>query len=363
MHTTISTEELIRLYSTPEACAQIVGLRYISGVVDGYGRRKAGKGFTFTDSDGKALKNKKQITWIKELVIPPAWQEVWIAADTQSHILATGIDERGRKQYIYHPKWRVARDLLKFYRMIMFAEQLPLIRNVIRSQLEETNLSQDKVMAAMLWILDNTYIRIGNDIYLEENDSVGLTTLADHNIVIAGPVVTFSFKAKSGKEQQFSLENKAIARIMTELKRIAGERFFQYVDEDETIHPIDASDVNKYLNTITKTHVTAKDFRTWGGTLMAFDHLVENDDSKKKPEKIIVGAVDSAAQVLGNTRSVAKSSYVHPHILSTYGSKNFEHYFTDAKTTRKKRGLDKRETELAAFLRLLFKEEFDLLAK
>lgn len=357
-----TTNDLIKLYSDPETCARIVGLQY-GGEQQGWGRRKAGTGFVYLDRKGGRITGTPNKKWIESLVIPPAWKEVWINPNKNGHILATGIDEKARKQYIYHPKWRVVRDLLKFYRMIVFAEQLPHIRRTVDKQLELKELTFDKVAATMLWLLDNTYIRIGNDVYLEENESVGLTTLADHNIVIAGTVVSFSFKAKSGKEQQFSIEDRKIAQIMAELQSSAGERFFQYQDESGEPQPIDAASLNTFLASITETHVTAKDFRTWGGTLLAFNHLVENNSKQQKPEKLVVEAVDSAAQVLGNTRAVAKSSYVHPHILSTYGSKNFDHYYLKAKKSRKMAGLDSRESELVTFLQLLFEEEFDLLAQ
>ena len=356
-----SLHQLAQIYADGERCAQLVGLSYSSLETPGFGRQKAGKGFTFIDTNGQTITNKKVKQRLKELVIPPAWEQVWICPDEKAHILVTGLDERGRKQYIYHPKWRVTRDLLKFYRSIMFARQLPKIRKLIQAHISRPGLGYDKVIATMLWILDNTYIRIGNSVYLAENESVGLTTLADHNIVIAGPVVTFSFKAKSGKQQQFSIEDKTIARIMQELSSVAGERFFQYCDENGEFHPIEAIDLNEYLKSIVSVSVTAKDFRTWGGTLLAFNHLIENQNTEEKVDKVIIQAVDTAATVLGNTRAVARSSYVHPHILSTYGSKNFDHYYEQSKATRALAGLDKRESELMYFLELLFEEEFDLL--
>lgn len=358
---TSTLQQLASIYADAEKCAGLVGLRYGSLDEKGYGRRKAGRGFVFIDNKGKPLVGEKTKQRLKELVIPPAWQDVWISPDGTAHILATGTDERGRKQYIYHPKWRIARDLLKFYHCILFAEQLPKIRRIINEQMSHSGLGREKVIATMLWILDNTYIRIGNSVYFEENESVGLTTLADHNIVIADTVVTLSFKAKSGKQQQFSIEDKRVAKIMTELNELAGERFFQYKDDEGKLHSVEAIDLNEYLKTTTGTSITAKDFRTWGGTLLAFNHLIENHTTSKKTEKIIVEAVDAAADVLGNTRAVARASYVHPHILDTYGSKNFDHYYEQAKTARKLPHLDKREVELLHFLKLLFEEEFDLL--
>lgn len=349
------------MYSDAKKCAELVGLRYSSLEEKGYSRRKAGRGFVFVDGNGKILTGKKNKQRLRELVIPPAWHDVWISTDKTAHILATGIDERGRKQYIYHPKWRITRDLLKFYRSILFAQQLPKIRRIIKEQMRRPGLRREKVIATMIWILDNTYIRVGNSVYFEENESVGLTTLADHNIVIADTVVTFSFKAKSGKLQQFSIDDKRVAAIMAELSKLAGERFFQFKDEKGMLNAVEAIDLNDYLKSITGTSITAKDFRTWGGTLLTFNHLIENQSSPKKTEKRIIEAIDTAADVLGNTRAVAKNSYVHPHILDTYGSKNFDHYYQTAKAAPKPPNLDKREAELLHFLKLLFDEEFDLL--
>lgn len=360
---TPTVDTLTDLYSDTKTCAKLIGLSYVDNdVAGGITRIKHGKGFSYRDLQNQKTIDKTMKAAIVELVIPPAWQEVWICPDQNGHILATGIDERGRKQYIYHPKWRTMRDLIKFYRMIVFGAALPKIRREIDRHLQHKDLSRDKVIAAMLWILDNTYIRIGNDIYFQENESVGLTTLTDKNIVIAGNVVTLSFKGKSGKDQQITFENKDIAGLLEELRSVRGARLFRYRSGDQW-QAIDSGDINQYLHEITATAVTAKDFRTWGGTLMAFDFLIEEDAKKKsmKPEKAVVAAVDQAAAILGNTRSVARASYVHPHLLSTYGHKDFGRYYEKAVSSRKLPGLDHRESELLHFLEELFVSEFDLL--
>lgn len=254
------------------------------------------------------------------------------------------------------------RDLIKFYRMIIFARVLPKIRRDIERNLGKRQLTQSKVIAAMLWILDNAYIRIGNDTYFQENESVGLTTLTDRNVVIAGPVVTLAFKGKSGKEQQITFENARIARLLDDLRQVKGARLFRYQDAAGDWHPIDSDDINRYLHDLTATQISAKDFRTWGGTLMAFMHLLEaSKEQAKKPEKAIVEAVDQAAAVLGNTRAVAKSSYVHPHLLDTYGSKDFRLNYELAAAERKVPGLGPRESELLHFLERLFEDQFTLL--
>lgn len=356
--------ELNDLYKDPEQCAKLIGLAYIDQEAIGFTRVKSGKGFAYRDINGKTIIDQKLKESITSLVIPPAWQQVWICPNGKGHVLATGIDEKGRKQYIYHPKWRTMRDLIKFYRLLVFAAALPKIRAVISKNLDRTDLDRDKVLAVMLWLLDNTYLRVGNDVYFHENDSVGLSTLTDKNIIVAGNVLRLFFKAKSGKHQQLAFEDARIARAIKELTKQRGRRLFRY-KEDGTYHEIIASDVNEYLQEITSLPITAKDFRTWGGTLMAFNHLVATyrlpEAKTPKPEKVAVEAVDAAANVLGNTRSVAKSSYIHPDLLTAYSKENFGEYYERVKMTHPKKGLDKRETELVSILTLLFEKEFTLL--
>lgn len=360
---TNTVTDLADLYEDSKTCAQLAGLTYIEGDIAGIRRLRHGKGFAYRTPTNTVLTDKKMKKRIAELVIPPAWQEVWICPDDKGHVLATGIDDKGRKQYIYHPKWRTLRDLIKFYRMIMFARALPKIRRTITKDLARPTLDRDKVIGVMLWLLDNTYLRIGNDTYLTENDSVGLTTLSDKNLVIAGPVITLSFRGKSGQEQQITLEDALVAKILRELIGQRGSRLFRYKDGTHSVN-IESSDINNYLHDVTDVHISAKDFRTWGGTLMAFNHLVETyklpDEETPKDEKVVVQAVDAAANVLGNTRSVARSSYIHPDILASYGHKNFARYFDHAKQQQKITGLDKRETELLVFLEQLFEDEFEL---
>lgn len=358
----MTLDVLTELYEDNKSCAKLVGLDYVDAETEGLRRLKHGKGFTYKDSRDRLIADAKLKQQIADLVIPPAWQEVWICPSNDGHLLATGIDEKGRKQYIYHPKWRTMRDLVKFYRMIIFARALPKIRADIDTELRKRALSRKKVMAAMLWILDNSYIRIGNDTYFQLNESVGLTTLTDKNIVIAKSVVTLSFKGKSGKDQQITFEHAGIAKLLDELRQVRGARLFRYQSDDGKWHSIASDDINSYLHDLTGERISAKDFRTWGGTLMAFLHLLEaNKQSRKKSDKLLVEAVDQAAAVLGNTRAVARSSYVHPHILATYGSKNFSKYHKQSNKTRDLKGLDKSENELLYFLEQLFEDEFKLL--
>jgi DNA topoisomerase-1 len=363
MPTAPTVDDLSDLYSNAEACAKLIGLTYVEPNDNGFGRARHGKGFRFIDKQAKAIADAKTKQRITDLVIPPAWEEVWICASDKGHVLATGVDEKGRKQYIYHPKWRTMRDLIKFYRMLIFGKALPKIRRDIDAHLKQRSLSKEKVMAIMLWILDNSYIRIGNDAYFVANESVGLTTLTDRNVIIAGPVVTLSFKGKSGKNQQITFENAGIAKVLDELRQVKGARLFRYQDAAKDWHSIDSEDINHYLHDLTAAQISAKDFRTWGGTLMAFMHLLKDAalDEDKKPEKVVIEAIDQAAAVLGNTRTVARSSYVHPHILQTYGHKAFDKYYAKAKAERKIAGLDTAESELYHFLEELFKDEFNLI--
>lgn len=361
---TESIQQLEALYSDTKTCAKLVGLSYMDGENAGYTRRKHGKGFRYLDSQNQVLADKELKQRITELVIPPAWQEVWICPKPNGHVLATGIDEKGRKQYIYHPKWRTMRDLIKFYRMVIFAKALPKIRADIDADLRKRNLSREKIIGVMLWLLDNTYIRIGNEQYYDQNESVGLTTLTDKNVVIAGPVTTLSFRGKSGKDQQITVDNKVVASVLSQLREQRGDRLFRY-QAGNSFHAIESADINSYLHELTGVAVTAKDFRTWGGTLMAFNHLIETEQlpaqQTPKPEKVAVEAIDTVAGILGNTRAVARSSYVHPHVLGVYGTKDFSKYYESAKRQRQLSGLDKRENELLYFLEQLFAAEFDLL--
>jgi len=363
---TNTLNDLSELYADNKACAALVNLTYIEGDdVPGITRAKAGTGFTYKTAHGHTITDEKLRERIEGLAIPPAWEDVWICPAASGHIQATGIDEKGRKQYIYHPKWRTMRDLIKFYRMIVFAEALPMIRQEIDASLQHPELDREKIIGAMLWLLDNTYIRIGNDAYFEENESVGLTTLSSTNVTIEGDLITLSFRGKSGKDQIKTAQNAVVAEILTKLKaQHGGTRLFRYKENDNYLN-IEADDINAYLHMLTGLQVSAKDFRTWGGTLMAFNHFVETsklpDADTPAPEKVAIDAVDAAADALGNTRAVARSSYVHPDILQAYSDKHFDLYYDKAKKKRATDGLDKREVEMLSFLEQLFEVEFELL--
>lgn len=356
--------DLTTLYADSKACARVVGLNYIEQEDAGFYRQRRGKGFSYRDAKGNIVTDKQIKQHIAELVIPPAWQEVWICPSDNGHVLATGIDDKGRKQYIYHPKWRTMRDLIKFYRLLIFANALPKIRQTVEANLGKPAFDRDKVLAVMLWLLDNTYLRIGNEVYFETNESVGLTTLSSKHLIVAGSVSTLSFKAKSGKMQQITFDDTRIAKALSELAKTKQPRLFTYQEKDGH-HTVESNDLNAYLHDLTGQSISAKDFRTWGGTLLAFDHLVSTyklpDEKTPKPDKVATEAIDAAADVLGNTRAVAKSSYVHPHILQAYAERDFAKYYETARSKRARHGLDKRETELVTVLEQLFEHEFTLL--
>jgi DNA topoisomerase-1 len=334
----------------------VAGLTYISGEEPGMTRARRGKGFSYRDHRNKPLTDAELKGRIVELAIPPAWRKVWICPDADGHILATGEDERGRKQYIYHPRWRAIRDMLNFYRLILFANHLSEIRSYTSCQLRRRTLDRDRVIAAMIRIIDESYIRIGNEAYAEENDSYGLSTLTRRHVAVRGDEISFNFPAKSGKAWDVSITDPGAARVVAALLRQPGRRLFT-VDRK----PIGSAEVNHVLFEVTGEHITAKDFRTWGGTLTAFGYLEERLNSERAAEKVTIAAVDEAAEALGNTRTVARAHYVHPHVLETYTEHTFGDYLARSKP-RRLAGLQPEEQRLAGFLTELFDTEFSLLS-
>ncbi len=353
----MQASEINALHDDARRCAEVAGLVYVDGELPGIGRRRSGTGFSYSDAKKKRLTDAEVKARIAALAIPPAWKKVWICPDADGHILATGEDERGRKQYIYHPRWRMLRDLINFYRLIMFAQALPKIRKHYRAQLRRRTLDTERVVAGMIAILDATYIRIGNDVYAEENDSFGLSTLTAEHVTIAGHNVTLAFPAKSNKDALITITDAAIVRLIEQLIEQPGDRLF--VVDGEII---DSDDVNKALLDVSGEHITAKDFRTWGGTLTAFTYLRARRHTERPVEKVAIEAVDEAAEALGNTRTVARAHYVHPHVLETFTEHTFEDYLQASKPARTPL-LESDERALAAFLQTLFTTEFSLLER
>lgn len=310
----------IRLIADPEAAAKAADLVYVSDDQPGIRRRRAGKGFTYTDNNGKRIKNRKTLERIKSLAIPPAYTDVWICPLTNGHIQATGRDAKGRKQYRYHPRWSAQRDETKFNRMILFGEALPTIRERVAHDLALRGLPREKVLATIVQLLGTTFIRIGNLEYARTNESFGLTTLLDEHVEISGSKVRFEFTGKSGKENTVDLHDKHLAKIIQQCQDIPGQHLFQYSDEDGNHYAILSSDVNAYLREISGQDFTAKDFRTWGGTTLAVLALAElgpcEDESHAK--KNTAQMIKSVAAQLGNTRAVCRKYYVHPIIAEAY---------------------------------------------
>jgi DNA topoisomerase-1 len=349
------TRHIAELYADTQKCAAAAGLVYVSSEEPGISRRRHGKGFGYRSVDGARLTDEEVKARILSLAIPPAWQQVWICPSADGHILAIGEDDRGRKQYIYHEKWRALRDLLNSYRLIAFAEHLPQIRGHVQTQLRRRTLDRDQVLATLLRIFDLSAIRIGSEVYAEENESFGLTTLTKKHVQVSGSTVRLGFPAKSGKFADLLIEDRAVARIMSKLAASSSRRRVFSIDGK----PIEGSEVNHLLFELTGEHITAKDFRTWLGTLAAFEHLAANASAAGNREHIIIEAVDAATEVLGNTRTVARAHYIHPHLLTSFLEGRFEGYLKQARP-KKEPLLSGSEQKLEAFLKVLLEHEFQL---
>jgi DNA topoisomerase-1 len=304
----------------PSESAEEAGLHYVSDSTPGIRRRRAGKGFTYQDPGGRRITDRATLARIRSLAIPPAYADVWISPRPNGHIQATGRDARGRKQYRYHPRWREVRDETKFGRMLAFSEALPRIRKQVEQDLSRPGLPREKVLAAVLLLLELTGIRVGNDEYARTNQSFGLTTLRDDHVEVSGSTMRFEFRGKSGKLHQVSLSDRRLARIVARCQALPGEELFQYVDDEGVHQTIGSSDVNGYLRAITGEDFTAKDFRTWSGTLLASAALEEVGPapSEREAKSTIVAAIDRVAERLNNTRAVCRKYYVHPAVFDAY---------------------------------------------
>ncbi len=304
----------------PAASARAAGLRYVSDESPGIRRKRVGKGFAYLDSGGRTVRDPETIRRIKRLTIPPAWTDVWICADPRGHLQATGRDARGRKQYRYHPRWREVRDAVKYDRMLAFAESLPKIREHTDRDLERPGMPREKVLATIVRLLEDTRIRVGNDEYRKENGSYGLTTLRNRHVNVIGAEVRFTFRGKSGKQHTVELHDRRMARIIKRFLEIPGQELFKCVDGDGEVKAIDSADVNEYLQQVTGEDFTAKDFRTWAGTILAARFLRETAGAtnSRAAKKQLVRAIARVADELGNTAAVAKQGYIHPAVIAAY---------------------------------------------
>jgi DNA topoisomerase-1 len=311
---------VIRLGDEAKAAARAAQLRYVSDRRPGVVRRRSREGFLYRHPDGRQVRDGETLERIRRLAIPPAWEEVWICPDANGHIQAVGRDARGRKQYRYHVRWRAVRDEAKFERMVEFARKLPLIRARVAADIARPGLPRAKVLATVVRLLEQTLIRVGNDEYAKANGSYGLTTLCNRHAKVDGSKVVFNFKGKSGIKHRIDLEDDLLAKIVKRCQELPGQELFNYVAEDGEVRSIGSSDVNDYLREIAGEDVTAKDFRTWAATTLAAVALARFEDAAtKKAEKATIRlAIETVADILGNTAAVCRKCYVHPAVVEGY---------------------------------------------
>jgi DNA topoisomerase I len=319
--------ELLRADKDYEKAARAVNLVYVRDNIPGIRRLRKGKGFTYI-LDDKTLKDKAELKRIKKLAIPPAWTEVWICPLENGHIQATGLDIRKRKQYRYHSLWAHVRSETKFHRLYEFGKLLPRLRAQLESDLQIRKLNQDKVLATVISLMERTYIRIGKSSYEKMYGSYGLTTLKNKHISITGDRMRFAFRGKKGIQHEITLKNKKLARTVEQCKDIPGKELFQYYDEEGNRRIIESGMVNEYIKKSTGKDFSAKDFRTWAGSVHALETLCSSADGTTDAErkKNIVAVLDSVSRKLGNSRAICKKYYVHPGLLRLYEENNFSRY-------------------------------------
>jgi len=322
----------------------------------GIRRHRQGRGFTYVGPDGAVITARDAIKRFKSLVIPPAWTDVWICPDEDGHLQVTARDARGRKQYRYHPRFRQHRDGTKFERMFEMSDVLWKIRERVESDIELPGLARDKIMATVVWLLETTLIRVGSDEYRKANKSFGLTTLRRRHVAVVGSEMRFEFRGKSGVQHAVSVTDKRIARIVQRCQELRGEELFKYIDDEGKRQTVDAEDVNAYLQDITGREISAKDFRTWAGTMLVAETLraVGPAKTKREAEKNVVAAVDLTAKRLGNTRSVCRKYYIHPALIEAYLDGSVLPPMAERKWNKRKvRGpvLRQHEMDVLAFLK------------
>lgn len=303
----------------PKEAAEYAGLTYVNDETPGIARATAGKGFRYLNPDGSKVKDASVLKRIKALAIPPAWTDVWICHKSNGHIQATGRDAKRRKQYRYHARFREVRESTKYHHMLEFAESLPAIRRKVNEHLGLRGLPREKVLATVVQLMEATLIRVGNDEYAKQNKSYGLTTLENRHVEVDGPELRFNFKGKSGKVWRLALRDRRIAKVVRACQELPGQELFGYVDESGEARDVTSADVNAYLKEISGEEITAKDFRTWHGTVLAAMalHEFQKFDSQAGAKKNIREAIQRVAARLGNTPTICRKCYIHPEILST----------------------------------------------
>ena len=310
----------LQIVTDPVEAAQEAGLRYVSDEQPGYTRKKKGDEFEYFDTKGQPITDETRLLRIKRLAIPPAYTDVWICPTANGHLQATGRDARRRKQYRYHEKWREVRDESKYDKMLIFGAALPKIRERVEADLALPGLPKNKVLATIVSIMERTFIRVGNEEYARTNNSYGLTTMRNKHVDVKGAKVQFKFRGKSGVEHAVDIADRRLARIVKKVQDLPGQELFAYVDDAGVVHDIKSQDVNDYLREITGEDFTAKDFRTWAGTVLAAVALNHLDvcETKKEATKNVKNAISAVAKILGNTPAVCRKCYVHPAVLETY---------------------------------------------
>jgi DNA topoisomerase-1 len=316
----IDTVATIEAALDPAVAAKRAALRYVNDSMPGITRHNARNGFDYHLPDGSLVRDIAMLKRIRALAIPPAWTDVWICRDPDGHLQATGRDQRGRKQYRYHARWREVRDEAKYGKLLIFARVLPLIRARVEEDLKRPGLQRERVLAAVVRLMQLTLFRVGNTEYAKSNKSFGLTTLRDHHVRIDGSHIHLSFRGKSGNRYESDINDRRLARIVKGCRDLPGYELFQYLDDEGNQHVVGSEEVNAYLREITGEEITAKDFRTWAGTHLAAEALrgFRHLDTESKRKKAIVRAVEKVARHLGNTPAVCRRCYIHPAILDGY---------------------------------------------
>jgi DNA topoisomerase-1 len=339
----------------PRDAAEEAGLAYVDDSTPGLTRRKSGAGFSYRDPKGAPVRDAKTLARIRALAIPPAYTDVWICTRANGHIQATGRDAKGRKQYRYHADFRAARDQTKFAHIMTFADVLPALRARVDADMGKTGLPREKVLATVVHLLETTLIRVGNDDYARTNKSFGLTTLRDRHATIAGKSLTFRFKGKSGKTWDLGVEDRRVARIVKACQDLPGQELFQYRDGDGAVRDVTSADVNAYLREVTGQPITAKDFRTWAGTVLAALALQEFEafDTEAAAKKNLRTAIESVASRLGNTPTICRKCYIHPEVLDGYLEGDLLLQVKDAVEDELRHDLGRLKPEEAAVLGLL----------
>lgn len=342
------------VWEASQASAERASLIHVSDGMPGIARKRSGKGFRYVAAGGKGAGDGETLARIRSLAIPPAWTDVWICPDPDGHIQATGRDQRGRKQYRYHPRWLSCRDDVKYSSLVAFARALPGLRAQIDADLRRRGLPRERVVASIVWLLDNTMIRVGNAVYARDNKSFGLTTLRSRHVEVEGAKLRFAFKGKSGKEWKLKLVDRRMARIVRDVQELPGQHLFQYLDEADERRLVTSQDVNDYIRAAAGADFSSKHFRTWGGTVRGLTLFAETPvpESKSETARVMNSVIDQVASHLGNTRAVCRKCYIHPAVMATWSEGRLGEELAAVRKSRRKTpdGLDEEEVVVLNWL-------------